>query len=475
MNQNYSINKDYKVIALNSASNFILTEQDLIYLSDSSVQLNFSQGENIEVSSICLILQGIATVVDYYDKGAIIYCNRGFLGLHNIFSRESWQPCVIKAKDNLSILKFEFNEFLSRVEAYPHLITFFHRQALQLDLLLLHYRASSDNLLNRIDLVPYFNRLTQILIKPGTIVDNRLFVNNKFLILYKGSLMHDSGKELVPGEMYKCNNLQLKGLWYSLDGCCLFICEPEELQTKSVSLACEDPDLNTIINSQYIQSNFVEEQVPLSLRQAKNNYKLSLGQKIKIVWQKYVNAISKRNKNLDDVRIFKTVKFSAKDFIHFLLSNFISRRDYLATSSRNKRNFKKEPVKVLVADDQNFVCLFVESIFQQSEFVEYIGGALSADAAIDYLKTNSRIDILLLDWEMPGTDTVTLVKQVSSQFPHVNVLVYSSHSEEEYFQQARLSGAKGYLIKGCSDEKLINSILKIASAPRAKVDGASCL
>lgn len=431
---------------LNSAFNCLLSEQDLVCLINSSTQLEFYQEETINASSIYLILNGIVTVVSQQNE-VIRTCSKGFLGLHNVFVDEmKWQSYSIKLNDKLLVLKFDFTEFIARVKNYLQLVDLFHRQVLELDLLLLHYEVSSNNSINRINLLPCLNGLKQIVVEPGSIIETSSIADSEFMILHYGSLLHDSGRELVPGQIYEFDQ-KPEDDWYTLDGCCIFLYESEELPpAEPTCLAKEQPNINTIqVNNLQLQS--------------KKNLKLSPWQKLKIIWRELIFARSIKDRQKEDLSDFWLFKKTTK-----LVSRGNSKLDSVISDKQKQnygRDFEKEPIRVLIADDQNFVYLLVRDIFQRTEMIEYSGAASSGSAVIEQLEIDSQIDVLLLDWEMPGTDTAALIQQVCVQFPKVSVLVYSYHSGEEYFQQAQLSGAKGYLIKGCADAELINSILSI--------------
>jgi DNA-binding NarL/FixJ family response regulator len=123
-------------------------------------------------------------------------------------------------------------------------------------------------------------------------------------------------------------------------------------------------------------------------------------------------------------------------------------------------NHQEQPVKVLIVDDQNFVRLLLRKIFASTAEIECIDAVDSKTAALESLKSEP-VDVLILDWEMPGTDTYGFIKEVGINFPYISILVYSSHQNLEYLQQAMTAGAKGYLLKGCADLELIDGIVAV--------------
>lgn len=73
----------------------------------------------------------------------------------------------------------------------------------------------------------------------------------------------------------------------------------------------------------------------------------------------------------------------------------------------------------------------------------------------------SEPDVVVLDLELPQTDSIKLIESSRNHFPHTSFLVFTSHEEEEYLHRAISVGARGYILKGCSDTELIDAILSV--------------
>ena len=130
-------------------------------------------------------------------------------------------------------------------------------------------------------------------------------------------------------------------------------------------------------------------------------------------------------------------------------------------TSNHSNNPVNKPIRVLVVDDQSFICLLVQKILEAADNIECVDTVQKGKSVISKLKSISELDVVLLDMEMPGTDVIKLIKEIGISFPNIGVLIYSSHSNKEYLQKALSAGAKGYLLKGCADNELINGITAI--------------
>jgi hemolysin D len=119
-----------------------------------------------------------------------------------------------------------------------------------------------------------------------------------------------------------------------------------------------------------------------------------------------------------------------------------------------------EKIKVLVVDDQKFICMLVKKIIENSSAIECVGFAQDGEEASRQIQA-SRPDVVVLDWELPGTDSIELMKKIQNYCPHISFLIFTSHEEEEYVSRAIRAGAKGYLLKGCSEQELVDGICSV--------------
>lgn len=83
---------------------------------------------------------------------------------------------------------------------------------------------------------------------------------------------------------------------------------------------------------------------------------------------------------------------------------------------------------------------------------------LLADNAVDALTViyQEAIEALLLDISMPGIDGFELCRTVRSlpRFKNLPIVMVTSRDTEADRQEARLSGASGYLTKPCEPDRL---------------------
>ncbi|MDR0307304.1 MAG: response regulator [Chitinispirillales bacterium] len=76
--------------------------------------------------------------------------------------------------------------------------------------------------------------------------------------------------------------------------------------------------------------------------------------------------------------------------------------------------------------------------------------------ALEKLKANMPVDLVLLDWNMPVMDGITFLKtaRADAAFKDVKIIMCTSESEKSRVVEALKSGANNYIIKPFTPEAL---------------------
>lgn len=87
-------------------------------------------------------------------------------------------------------------------------------------------------------------------------------------------------------------------------------------------------------------------------------------------------------------------------------------------------------------------------------------GTQSADQALDLAKTQ-HFDLYLVDNWMPGLSGIELCKKLREFDVKTPILFYSAAAYETDRENARLSGAQGYLVKPVDSDDLVTEVLRL--------------
>ena len=75
-------------------------------------------------------------------------------------------------------------------------------------------------------------------------------------------------------------------------------------------------------------------------------------------------------------------------------------------------------------------------------------------------------DLLLMDLQMPDRSGLDILKEVTTDFPALRVLIVSGLPEEQYARNVLRAGASGYLSKGGSPAELLKAVRTVLMGRR---------
>lgn len=103
-------------------------------------------------------------------------------------------------------------------------------------------------------------------------------------------------------------------------------------------------------------------------------------------------------------------------------------------------------MRIVIIDDDKFVCLSLKTILQAEKDIEVVAVGTSGEEAIS-LYDKERPDIMLMDIQMAGMSGLEAGEQILSKHPRAKLLYLTTFSDNEYIIKALRIGAKGYIIK----------------------------
>lgn len=120
-------------------------------------------------------------------------------------------------------------------------------------------------------------------------------------------------------------------------------------------------------------------------------------------------------------------------------------------------------IKILIADDHPVVREGLKQILSQAPDMQVVEEALTGHEVIEKVMSGREIDLLMLDFEMPGRDGFEVLKEIRYMKPDLPVLMLSVYPEDQIAVRALKMGASGYLNKVAAPKELVNALRKIHS------------
>ena len=114
-------------------------------------------------------------------------------------------------------------------------------------------------------------------------------------------------------------------------------------------------------------------------------------------------------------------------------------------------------MRFLVADDHSIVRLGVKLMLDVDYSHVTIDEAENGNEIVDKVKL-FQYDLLILDFQMPNTDTFNIISNVLARDQNLKILIYSMASEKIYAGKLLKAGVKGFLSKEANNAKLLNAV-----------------
>jgi len=113
-------------------------------------------------------------------------------------------------------------------------------------------------------------------------------------------------------------------------------------------------------------------------------------------------------------------------------------------------------IRVFLVDDHPAILVSIRDQIEETLDMEVCGTARSATAFPEI--EDLQPDVVVVDISLEDGHGLDLVQNVRSQYPDIQVIVFSMYDEKVYAERAIRMGASGYLMKSEPLEELINGI-----------------
>ncbi|WP_159612816.1 response regulator transcription factor [Glutamicibacter sp. JC586] len=117
-------------------------------------------------------------------------------------------------------------------------------------------------------------------------------------------------------------------------------------------------------------------------------------------------------------------------------------------------------IRILLADDQHLIRGALTALLNLEDDMQVVVQCAEGDEVAAALDTH-RVDVALLDIQMPRLDGLRATEQLRAKHPEVKVLILTTFDRPGYFRQAFEAGASGFLVKDAPPEQLLTAIRKV--------------
>jgi DNA-binding NarL/FixJ family response regulator len=127
-----------------------------------------------------------------------------------------------------------------------------------------------------------------------------------------------------------------------------------------------------------------------------------------------------------------------------------------------------DPIRVLIADDQQLVRAGFRVILESEDGIEVVGEAGDGLEALEQVRA-TRPDVVLMDIRMPRLDGLAATERLMALPDPPRVVVLTTFDQNEYVVRAMRSGAYGFLLKDAPATRLVAAV-RVAAGGDALIE-----
>ena len=119
-------------------------------------------------------------------------------------------------------------------------------------------------------------------------------------------------------------------------------------------------------------------------------------------------------------------------------------------------------IRVVLADDHPIYRQGLATVVSDAEDVDLVGVAADGGEAVS-LAVEHLPEVALIDLHMPGVSGIDATRRLAVEAPQVAVLVLTMLEDDESVLAAMAAGARGYLVKGATGDRILAAIRAVAA------------
>ncbi|MFD9287360.1 response regulator [Streptomyces sp. NPDC060030] len=129
-------------------------------------------------------------------------------------------------------------------------------------------------------------------------------------------------------------------------------------------------------------------------------------------------------------------------------------------------------IRVLVTDDEPLIRAGIRMILSSADDMDVVAEAANGREAVDIARSQ-RVDVALLDIQMPVMDGLTALAELRRSAPEVRVLILTTFGERQNVLRALSAGSAGFLLKDSAPAELMRAVRAAAAGEAYLSPGAT--
>ena len=110
-------------------------------------------------------------------------------------------------------------------------------------------------------------------------------------------------------------------------------------------------------------------------------------------------------------------------------------------------------VNVLIVEDNELMRQGLRSVLERTEEFCVVGEAEDGEEAVRLAQT-LKPDVIVMDIGLPYKNGIEATRDIKQNLPSVNIVMLTSHDNDDEIFAALSAGAQGYCLKDCASERI---------------------
>lgn len=112
---------------------------------------------------------------------------------------------------------------------------------------------------------------------------------------------------------------------------------------------------------------------------------------------------------------------------------------------------------ILIVEDHQVVAQGLTALLVEQNHIDAVHHAADGNSCLEFL-SNNKIDIILLDINLPDCNGLELCKEIRQRFKDIKIIGLSTFNLPGIINKMLENGAEGYLMKNASSQELLDAI-----------------
>jgi two-component system response regulator DesR len=123
------------------------------------------------------------------------------------------------------------------------------------------------------------------------------------------------------------------------------------------------------------------------------------------------------------------------------------------------------PIRILLADDEHLIRTALAQMLDLEDDISVVAEAADGNLAVT-LATSKRVDVAVLDLQMPGLDGIAVAEKLAKELPGCGCVIVTSHGRPGHLKRALAAGVRGFLPKTTSAVTLASVVRTVHAGGR---------